>query len=217
MFQCGAPDRLILCLGLFSKNCFIFCPTFVARSCEPHLVWIEVVITIYGIYSAVFEKVFILGISGGYISSQCRIRSTQWPAGMSMGVVNSGNAPGLNSRTSACGPSVRSRRTAALGGTTRGSRVAPGEPPQTRLVPWFSRSLGPLGHPPRPSLSLVGLRRLFGTCFLPTGGHLHLRGQNNDFPRSGRNQESMRLEGAVQGPPMDPSDGPLAGLVEHNT
>ena len=37
---------------------------------------------------------------GGYISSQCRLRSTQWHPGRSIGIANFGIAPGLNSRTS---------------------------------------------------------------------------------------------------------------------
>ena len=80
-------------------------------------------------YTVPFLKKYPLRVSGGYISSQCRLRSTQWPPGRSMGAVDSGNAPGLNSRPSACGRSVRSRRTAAFGGTAWGSRAAHGEPP----------------------------------------------------------------------------------------
>ena len=113
-------------------------------------------------YSADFDEGYT-SVHRGYISSPCRLRSTQWPPERSMGVVNSGNAPGPNSRPSACGRSVRSRRTVAFVGITSGSRAAQGEPPQTRLSPWPPRSPGPLGHPPRPSPSLVELRHLFGT------------------------------------------------------
>ena len=117
-----------------------------------------------------------------------------------MSVVDSGKAPGLNSRTSACGPSVRGRRAAAFLVIAMGFHAAQGEPRQDRLGKWPPRSPGLLGHPPRPSLSLVELRHLFESCFLGPAGYLHLRGQNNDFSRSGRNQGSMGLERCNPGP-----------------
>ena len=144
----------------------------------------------------------------GYIFSQRRLRPTQWPPRRSMGVVNSGNALGLNSRPLACGRSARGRREAAFGGIARGTRAAHREPPQARLGLWPPRSPGPLGHPPRPSPSLVGLRRLFGTFFWPTGGVPAPEGQSSAFRRSGRNWGSMGLERCCPGPPNGPFGWP---------
>ena len=165
--------------------------------------------------SPVFEK-RPTSVHGGYISSTCRLRSTQRPPGRSMGVVDSGNAPGLNSRPSACGCSACGQREAAFGGIARGPRAAQlqGQPPQTRLDPWPPRSPGPLGHPPRPSPSLVGLRRLFGTFFGPQGGYRRPRAKTVISDAQGGTGGVWGWKGAVQGPPMDPSDGPIAGLVE---
>ena len=117
----------------------------------------------YASYSAAFEKGYT-SVHGGCISSQCCLRSTQWLPGRSMGVVNSGNAPGLNFRPSACGPSVRGRRTAPFGGITWESRAAHGEPPQTQLGPWPPQSPGPLGHPP--AIPIPGLALSWGMEFL---------------------------------------------------
>ena len=86
-----------------------------------------------------------------------------------MGAVNLGNAPGLNSQPSACGCSACGWQEVVFGGIVRGPHVAQGQPPQTQLSLW------PPGHPPWPSLLLVGLRRLFGTFFVPQGGYLRLR------------------------------------------
>ena len=94
-----------------------------------------------------FLKKLPLRGHGGYISSQCRLRSTQWPPGTPMGVINSGNAPGLNSRPSACGPSVRSRRRGAFWGhsegvpcSARGTAAIPARPmaPAVPRAPWAS-------------------------------------------------------------------------------
>ena len=169
-------------------------------------------------YSPVFEK-RNTSAHGGYISSPCRLRSTQRSPGRSMGVVDSGNAPGLNSWPSACGRSARGRREAAFGGAAWGPRAAHGQPPQTRLGPWPPRSPGPLGHPPRPSPSLVGLSHLFGTFFFfgPQGGHLHLRAKTVISDAQGGSREVWGRKGAVQGSQMDPLDGLIAGLVEGNT
>ena len=109
-------------------------------------------------------KRWTLRASWGYISSQCRLRSTQWPPGRSMDVINSENAPGLNSWTLACGPSVCGRRTAALLGIRTGYCAVPGDPPQNLVRPWLPRSPGPLRPPVWPSPSLIELRHLFGTC-----------------------------------------------------
>ena len=107
-------------------------------------------------YTVPFLKKHTLRVSGGYISSQCRLRSTQWSPGWSMGIVNSENAPGLNSRPSACGPSVCGRREAAFVGITMGFHAAQGHPPQIRLSPWFPRSLGPLAWASALAISIAG-------------------------------------------------------------
>ena len=73
-----------------------------------------------------------------------------------MGVLNFGIEPGLKSEISACGPSVRSRRRArGFFGHNKGLHAAQGNPSPTRLSPWPPRFQGPLGHPCRPSPSLV--------------------------------------------------------------
>ena len=69
-------------------------------------------------------------------------------------MLNFGNEPGLKSKISVCGPSVRSRRRGAFSGLTRGLHAVQGKPSPTRLGPWPPRFPGPLGHPPRPSPSL---------------------------------------------------------------
>ena len=165
-----------------------------------------------------FLKKLPLRVSGGYISSPCRLRSTQRPPGRSMGVVDSGNAPGLNSRPSACGRSARGRREAAFGGTAggvpcaaRGTAANPARPvaPAVPRAPWAS---------PRPSPSLVGLSRLFRTFFFgPQGGYLRPRAKTVISDAQGGTGGVWGWKGAVQGPPMDPSDGPIAGLVERDT
>ena len=76
-------------------------------------------------------------------------------------MLNFGNEPGLKSKISACGPSVRSRRRGAFLGLTRGLHAVQGQPSPTRLGPWPPRFPGPLGHPPRPSLSLVEVWHFF--------------------------------------------------------
>ena len=95
-----------------------------------------------------------------------------------------------------------------FGGTARGSCAAQGEPPQTRLGPWPPRPPGPLGHPPRPSPSLVELRRLFGPPFLAHRGVLAPEGQNNDFRCSWWNRGSMGLERCGLGSPNGPFGRP---------
>ena len=56
-----------------------------------------------------------------------------------------------------------------------GSHAAQGNAMSKRLSPWPPRCPGPLGHPPRPSPSLVLVWRPFGTFFWPTGGGGDLR------------------------------------------
>ena len=134
-----------------------------------------------------------------------------------MGAVDSGNAPGLNSRPSACGRSARSRREVAFGGIARRSCAAQGQPPQTRLGPWLPRSPGPLGHPPGHPRWWFSLGAFLALFFWPTGGSLRPRAKTVIFGAQGGTRGVWGLKGAVQGPPMDPSDGSIAGLVERDT
>ena len=60
-----------------------------------------------------------------------------------MGVINFGDEPGLKSKISAFGPSVRSRRRGAFLGLTRRFHAAQGKPSQARLSPWPLPSLAP--------------------------------------------------------------------------
>ena len=134
-----------------------------------------------------------------------------------MGVLNFGNEPRLKSENSACGPSVRSRRRGAFGGTTRGLRAAQGKPSPTRLSPWPPRFPGPLGHPPRPSPSLVEVWHFFygGTC--AKNWLTDPRCQNSGFLRSGGIKGSMGPERCGSGVPNGPFGWPIAGLVEGHT
>ena len=105
-----------------------------------------------------------------------------------------------------------------MGNTTRGSRAAHWQPPQTRLGPWPPRSPGPLGHPPRPSPSLVGLSHLFRTFFFgPQGGHLRPRAKTVISDAQGGSRGVWGRKGAVQGSQMDPVNAPIAGLVKGGT
>ena len=138
-----------------------------------------------------------------------------------MGVANSGNAPGLNSRTSACGPSVRGWRTAAFLGITMGFHAAQGDPPQNRLGPWLPQSPGPFGHLPRPSLSLVqawlSLDTFLELVLGAAGGICTREAKTMISDAQGGTRGVWGSKGAVQGPPMDPLDGPIVGLVERDT
>ena len=135
-----------------------------------------------------------------------------------MGVVNSGNAPGLISRPLVCSHSVRGRREAAFGGHNagvpcgaRGAAANSAWPvaPAVLRAPWASSP----GHP-RHWFSLGGL---FGIFFGPQGGYLRPRAKTMISDAQGRTRGVWGWKGAVWGPPMDPSDGPIAGLVERNT
>ena len=76
-------------------------------------------------------------------------------------MLNFGNEPGLKSEISACGSSVCSRRRGAFWGFTRELHAVQGKRSPPRLGPWPPRFPGPLGHPPRPSPSLVEVRHFF--------------------------------------------------------
>ena len=49
------------------------------------------------------------------------------------------------------------------------------------------------------------------------GGYLHPNAKTAVLDAQGESRGARGRKGAVQGLPMDPSDGPLAGLVEGNT
>ena len=87
-----------------------------------------------------------------------------------------------------------------------------------RLSPWPLWCPGPLRYPPRPSPSLVQVLRLFGKfCLAHRGVNLRLRAKAVISDAQGGTRGVRCLNGAVQGPPMDPSDSPIARLVERDT
>ena len=81
--------------------------------------------------------------------------------------------------------------------------------------PMAPRFPGPLGHPPWPSLPLVQVWRHFATFFLARWGGTCAQG-----PKQGVStlRADPRGYGAgkvrFRGPQFDPSNGPIAGLVE---
>ena len=92
------------------------------------------------------------------------------------------------------------------------------KPSSIRLSPWPPRFPGPLRHPPRASPSLVQVWRHFATFFFwPAGGYLRPRATARVFHAQGGSWGVWGRKGAVQGPPIDPSNGPIAGLVERDT
>ena len=76
---------------------------------------------------------------------------------------------------------------------------------------------GPLGIPPGHPRRWLGLATFFALFFWPTGGYLRPRAKTVISDAQGGTGGVWGLKGAVQGPPMDPSDGPIAGLVERDT
>ena len=77
-----------------------------------------------------------------------------------------------------------------------------------RLGPWPPQFPGPLGHPPRPSPSLVQGLAPFRHFFFARCGARASRGQNKGFPHSGRMQGSMGPERCGSGPPNIPFEWP---------
>ena len=53
--------------------------------------------------------------------------------------------------------------------------------------------------------------------FWPAGGYLRPRAKTRVFHAQGGSGGVWGRKGAVQGPPIDPSNGPIAGLVERDT
>ena len=142
--------------------------------------------------------------------------------------------PGVQSRVYTCSQLWRSARTngqnftvcrcrpkwpacSSITGLRRRLSAAQQNPPLIRLTPWTPRFPGPFGHPPWPSPSLVQVWRHFATFFLACWEVPAPKGQNKGFPRSGRILGVWGRKGAVQGPPIDPSNGLIAGLVECDT
>ena len=74
--------------------------------------------------------------------------------------------------------------------------------------PMAPRFPGPLGHPPRPSPSLVQVWRHFATFFLARWGVPAPKGQNKGFPRSGRILGGMGPERCGSGVPNGPFGWP---------
>ena len=76
---------------------------------------------------------------------------------------------------------------------------------------------GPLGissgHPRR----WLGLGAFLAPFFGPQGGYLRPRAKTVISDAQGGTRGVWGLKGAVQGPQMDPLDGPIAGLVKHDT
>ena len=90
-------------------------------------------------------------------------------------------------------------------------------PSSIQLGPCPPRFPGPLRHPPRPSPSPVQVWRHFATFFLLAAGHARPGAKTRGFHAQGGCRGVWGRKGAVQGPPMYPSNGPIAGLVEGDT
>ena len=71
----------------------------------------------------------------------------------------------------------------------------------------------PLGHPCR----WFGFGAFLALFFGPQGGYLRPWAKTVISDAQGGTRGVWGWKGAVQGPPMDPSDGPIAGLVERDT
>jgi len=133
--------------------------------------------------------------------------------------------PGVQSRVYTCSQLWRSARTnrqnftvcrcrpkwparSSLTGLRQRLSAAQRNPSSIRLVPWPPRFPGPLGHPPRPSPSLVQVWRHFATFFLARWGVPAPKGQNKGFPRSGRIRGGMGPERCGSGAPNRPFEWP---------
>ena len=87
----------------------------------------------------------------------------------------------------------------------------------------FGWSHGPRGSQGPSGISPGHPRRWFRfgaispLFFWPAGGYLRPRAKTVISDAQGGTGGVWGLKGAVQGPPMDPSDGPIAGLVERDT
>ena len=75
----------------------------------------------------------------------------------------------------------------------------------------------PQAFPPAIPVAGSGLAPFRHFFFWPAGGYLRPRAKTVISDAQGGTRGVWGLKGAVQGPPMDPSDGPIAGLVERGT
>ena len=93
----------------------------------------------------------------------------------------------------------------------RGTVTNPAQPmaPAVPRAPWAS--------PPAIPVAGSGLAPFGHFYFGPQGGYLRPRAKTVISDAQGGTRGVWGLKGAVQGPPMDPSDGPIAGLVERDT
>ena len=145
--------------------------------------------------------------------------------------------PGVQSRVYTCSQLWRSARPnrqnftvcccrpkwparSSLTGLRQRLSAAQRNPSSIRLVPWPPRFPGPLaesgippGHP-RHWFRFGAISPLF---FWPAGGYLYPRAKTRIFHAQGGSWGVWGRKGAVQGPPIDPSNGPIAGLVERDT
>ena len=81
--------------------------------------------------------------------------------------------------------------------------------PAVPRAPWAS--------PPAISVAGSGLAPFGHFFFGPQGGYLRPRAKAVISDAQSGTRGVWGFKGAVQGPPLDPSDGPIAGLVERDT
>ena len=75
----------------------------------------------------------------------------------------------------------------------------------------------PKASPPGIPVAGSGLAPFRHFFFWPAGGYLRPRAKTRVFHAQGGSWGVWGRKGAVQGPPIDPSNGPIAGLVERDT
>ena len=75
----------------------------------------------------------------------------------------------------------------------------------------------PRASPPAIPVAGSGLAPFRHFFFWPAGGYLRPRAKTRVFHAQGGSWGVWGRKGAVQGPPIDPSNGPIAGLVERDT
>ena len=75
----------------------------------------------------------------------------------------------------------------------------------------------PWASPPAIPVAGLDLAPFWHFFLWPTGGYLRPRAKTVISDAQGGTGGEWGWKGAVQGPPMDPSDGPIAGLVERDT
>ena len=140
------------------------------------------------------------------VQSRAYMRSQLW---------KSAGTNGQNFSVCRCRPKWPAR--SSLTGLRQRLSAAQRNPSSIRLVPWPLRFPGPLGHPPghpRRSFRFGAISPLF--C-LARWGYLRPRAKTRAFHAQGGSGGVWVRKGAVQGPPIDPSNGPIAGLVERDT